>query len=407
MTLIRSTAGRDLRVDFFRGLALWWIYTDHIPGDVLGQVSLQNVALCDAAEVFVLLAGFGAAKAYGTAMDRDGFLYGAAGAAKRAWTLYIAHIFLFVVYAAQVSYGATALNHLNYLDESRLNVVGYAPYQALLQALTLRYQPSLLNILPLYVVLLLMFAVVMPLLRRPKVLLGLSVAVYFGARIAHLNFPSWTDQGWFFNPLTWQLLFVIGALLAYAPPKRIAKPQLWDALSVAVLLGGLVVIFGVWQHPGLAATLPQRVTHALLSIDKTNLDPPRLISILALTWLTVRLVPAGARWLQSRPAAPVVLMGQHSLPVFCFGIFIGFFGRMALEFNDGPPMQLLVNIGGLASMILVALIAAWYRRGGRPRERAEPLPASARTVTVVSHDSSRDLGADRTARSTASGLGRA
>ena len=53
MTLIRSSRGRDLRVDFFRGLALWWIYTDHVPGDVLSKYSLQNFALCDAAEVFV------------------------------------------------------------------------------------------------------------------------------------------------------------------------------------------------------------------------------------------------------------------------------------------------------------------------------------------------------------------
>ena len=40
MELIRSGRRRDLRVDFFRGLALWWIYTDHIPGDVLGDYSM-------------------------------------------------------------------------------------------------------------------------------------------------------------------------------------------------------------------------------------------------------------------------------------------------------------------------------------------------------------------------------
>src|SRR5579871_2266517 len=98
MSLIR--AGRDLRVDFFRGLALWWIYTDHIPGDVLGKYSLQNYAMCDAAEVFVLLAGFGAGIAYGSVMDRQGYLYAAADTLRRAWVLYIAHIFLFVVYGA-------------------------------------------------------------------------------------------------------------------------------------------------------------------------------------------------------------------------------------------------------------------------------------------------------------------
>ncbi len=406
MALIRSSGSRDVRVDFFRGLALWWIYTDHIPGDVLGNYSLQSVSLCDAAEVFVLLAGFGAGKAYASVMDRDGYLYGAADAVRRAWTLYIAHIFLFVVYAAQVSYGAAALNRLNYLDESRLNVLADQPYDALLQALTLRYQPSLLNILPLYVVLLLMFAAVMPLLRWPKLLGALSLAVYVAVRAAGFNLPSWTDDGWFFNPFTWQLLFMIGAMLAYSPPRHIPAPaRLLDVASWGVTLGGLVVIFGVWQHPAFAAALPWRVAHALMSIDKTYLDPPRLISILALLWLTVRLVPADARWLRSRSASPFVLMGQHSLPVFCFGIFIGFFGRMGLEVSDRAGMQVVVNLGGILAMVAVAALAAWYGERGRKPARSA-LPLRAQTVTQKDHEPERDTGADRrSSRATAGGAG--
>ena len=107
MSLIRH-GSRDLRVDFFRGLALWWIYTDHIPGDVLGAWSLRNWALCDATEVFVLLAGYGAGMAYGGTLRRDGLLQAAAAVVQRAWTLYIAHIFLFVVFSAQVSFSAAA-----------------------------------------------------------------------------------------------------------------------------------------------------------------------------------------------------------------------------------------------------------------------------------------------------------
>jgi hypothetical protein len=408
MALIRSSGSRDMRVDFFRGLALWWIYTDHIPGDVLGHYSLQSVSLCDAAEVFVLLAGFGAGKAYASVMDRDGYLYGAADAVRRAWTLYIAHIFLFVVYAAQVSYGAAALNRLNYLDESRLNVLADQPYDALLQVLTLRYQPSLLNILPLYVVLLLMFAAVMPLLRYPRLLGALSLGVYVAVRAVGFNLPSWTDEGWFFNPFTWQLLFMIGAMLAYSPPRQIPLPsRLLDVASWGVTVGGLVVIFGVWQHPAFAAALPWRVAHALMSIDKTYLDPPRLISILALLWLTVRLVPADARWLRSRAAAPFVLMGQHSLPVFCFGIFIGFFGRLGLEASDGATMQVVVNLGGIVAMVAVAALAAWYGERGRRSPRSA-LPPRAQTVTQTDHEPGRDAGADRRSSHAAAGrMGRA
>jgi hypothetical protein len=115
MSLIRDN--RDLRIDFFRGLALWWIFTDHIPGNILGAYSLRNFALCDATEVFVLLAGFGAGLAYGSTMDRCGYAYAAVDVLRRAWTLFIAHILLFVVYAALVGYSANALGQVSYLDE--------------------------------------------------------------------------------------------------------------------------------------------------------------------------------------------------------------------------------------------------------------------------------------------------
>ena len=259
MALVRGSLSRDLRVDFFRGLALWWIFTDHVPGDILSNVSLQNYALCDAAEVFVLLAGFGAGKAYAGRMDRSGWLRGGAGALQRAWTLYIAHIFLFVVYAAQVSYSALALDRSNYLDESGLNVLANAPYDALVRALTLQYQPSLLNILPLYIVLLVFFAVAMPLLRMPKVLAILSLALYSAARDGHVNLPSWTGGGWFFNPFTWQLLFMIGAILGLQAAAD--ATALGRANVQLVLLGGRRAgHFGQCRHlapcvPGAVAAL--------------------------------------------------------------------------------------------------------------------------------------------------------
>jgi hypothetical protein len=367
MQLIR--ANRDLRVDFFRGLALWWIFTDHVPGDVLGDISLRNFALCDATEVFVLLAGYGAGLAYGGAMDRSGWLFAAADVIRRAWTLYVAHIFLFVVFSAQVAYSATALDRTGYLDEIHLDVLADAPYRALLEALILRFQPAYLNILPLYVVLLGMLALALPLLRRPAVLAMLSFALYAAARLFGVNLPSWTGGGWFFNPLTWQLLFFMGAILAYAPgeaavPTRRARAAL-DAASIAVVLLGLVIVYLVWGHQEVATALPGFVARLVLSIDKTGMHPFRLLSILALTWLATRLIPPGAPWLRSRAAAPFALMGQNSLPVFCSGIFISFLGRLAMEDDEGWPMQIAVNVIGFASLVAVGALAAWYREKGR------------------------------------------
>lgn len=195
MNLIRRSDRRDLRVDFFRGLALWWIFTDHIPGDILAQFSLQNFAMCDATEVFVLLAGYGAGLSYGTRLAAQGYVSTAADIIRRAWTLYIAHIFLFMLFTAQVTYSAGALNRLSYLEETRLDVLGDDPYRSILEALLLRFQPGLLNILPLYVVLMAFFGVTIWLLRWPKILLGASFAIYMVVRVTDLNLAGWTGEG--------------------------------------------------------------------------------------------------------------------------------------------------------------------------------------------------------------------
>jgi hypothetical protein len=375
MDLIRSNRRRDLRVDFFRGVALWWIYTDHIPGDVLGDYSLRNFAMCDATEVFVLLAGFGAGIAYGSVMDRQGYLYAAADTLRRAWTLYVAHIFLFVVYTAQVAYSAAALDRTFYLEETRLDVLADAPYRALLEALLLRFQPNLLNILPLYVALLLLFALALPLLRKPALLFTLSATVYAAVRLTGINLTAWTGEGWFFNPFAWQFLFMIGAILAYAPPRlpRLRWPI--DLLAVSVLAAGVIVIWVIDIHPRLLASMPAPVIRFVITEDKTGLHPFRLLSILSLTWLVARSLPRDAAWLRSRFAAPLVLLGQNSLPVFCSGIFFGFMARLGLEADEGAAMQIAVNVLGALAMIAVAGLAAWYRSKGR-------VPASRQPVTL-------------------------
>ncbi len=364
MGLIKTN--RDLRIDFFRGLSLWWIFTDHIPADWLGSLSIRNFALCDATEIFVLLAGYAAGIAYGGTLRSQGWLYAGADVVRRAWTLYIAHIFLFVIFAAQVGVAATRLDRADFLDEIHLNVIGDAPYRALFEALTLHFQPAYLNVLPLYVVVLLMFALALPLLRWPAALAGLSLTVYVVARLLSLNLPSWTGGGWFFDPFTWQLLFMLGAILSFAPgdpPPGIVRPA--DAVSVAIVVFGLLMQWVVWVHPGSVAMLPAVVVRALMSVDKGGLHPFRLISILALTWLCTRLIARGSPWLRSWAAAPFVIAGQHSLPVFCAGIFLAFLGRLATEARDTAAVQAGVNLGGAMAMWAVGAIAAWYSDKGR------------------------------------------
>ena len=60
-----STSKRDPRIDVLRGVALMMIFADHLPGNPLSLITLRNFGFSDAAEVFVLLAGFSSMLAYG------------------------------------------------------------------------------------------------------------------------------------------------------------------------------------------------------------------------------------------------------------------------------------------------------------------------------------------------------
>jgi hypothetical protein len=381
--LIQTGSNRDLRVDFFRGLALWWIFIDHIPANWVAQFSLRNFALSDATEIFVLLAGYAAAIAYGRSYDRYGWLFAGADVVRRAWTLYIAHIFLFVVFVAQVSYSATALDRSDYLDEIHLDVLADAPYRAMMQALLLNFQPAYLNILPMYVVLLLMFAVALPLLNWPWVLGGLSFALYATSRTLGWNLPSWTDGGWYFNPLCWQLLFMIGAIMSRRSLRPPVPRWLVDAAAGLVVAIGLLLVWLVWPSDDVSASVPRFLVRAVLLVDKEGMHPMRLLSILALTWLVVRLVPFHAAWLRTRYAAPFVLCGQHSLPVFCSGIFLSFLGRLAMEEDGSWIVQAGVNIAGPAAMTAVAGLAAWYRQKGGVARAGLPSAPHADSAEVI------------------------
>lgn len=375
---------RDLRVDFVRGFSLWAIFVNHTPGNWLGYVTPRNYTLADATEAFVLLAGYAAGLAYGLVLDRQGWFFAASRVMGRVFTLYVAHIFLLVVFTAQVGLSAARLDSAAYLDELHLDPFAADPYRALLEALLLRYQPSFLNILPLYITLLAIFACAMPLLRRPWLMLAASTALWAAARVFDITLPSWRGEDWFFNPLAWQLLFFIGCAMGYRPPsgQPLSLPwRRWAGLLCAALLAaGAVMTFLIYFGWDFAeARLPAFAPY-LAAIDKASLHPTRLLTILALTYLIAHLVPKDAAWLCSRPARPLILMGQQALPVFCAGIALSFLGRVALEEAEGWAMQAAVNLGGAAALVGLAVLTAWYgveKRGGRrPATQGLPTPAA-------------------------------
>src|SRR5260221_182438 len=216
---VKTTSNpRDLRLDFFLGLALFFIFIDHIPENSLSFFPLPSVGFSDAAEIFIFISGYTAAMVYGSSMQRSGIVFASAQTYRRVWQLYVAHIFLFMIFTAEVSYTVLTFNNPMYNDELRVGDFLAEPHIAIIKALALQFQPTFLDILPVYIVLLASFPLVLWLLQLHIAAAVLpALALYAATQLLGLSFHRYPgDQVWVFNPLAWQLLFVIGAACRFA-----------------------------------------------------------------------------------------------------------------------------------------------------------------------------------------------
>jgi hypothetical protein len=373
---------RDLRLDFFRGLSLFFIFIDHIPENLLAYFTFHVFAFSDAAEVFIFISGFTAALVYGRSFAQNGGLFATAQIYRRVWQLYVAHIFLFVIFTAEVSYTIMVVRNPMYSDEMGVGDFLEAPHLAIIRTLFLLFQPNFLDILPLYIVLLAGFPLVLLLLRRhallPLVLSALLYMFTLSRGWAPKTFPA--GHIWFFNPLAWQFLFVIGATAGYSRvngrwPFRSGPWIDYVAMAITALCAVTSATWTIhWFYDPFPPFLAKQVYYH--TIDKTDLAPLRLINFLAIAATTIHFVKRDARFLRSAWARPVVLCGRHSLYVFCLGIVLSVLGHFLLaEFNDGIAMQAAVTVGGIGLMIGTALMLEWYRSAERGPPGPSPRPS--------------------------------
>ena len=359
--------GRDLRLDFFRGLSLFFIFIDHIPNNFLSWFTLRSIAFSDAAEVFIFISGYTAALVYGRSLHQHGALFATAQVWRRVWQLYVAHIFLFVIFTAEVSYAMLAVNNPMYSEELRVGDFLQQPHIAIIEALLLQFQPAFLDILPLYIVLLAVFPLVLLALERGALWALLPSAAIYALTLHHgWGIPAYPETVWFFNPLAWQFLFVIGASAGHARVSgRWPFPRgRWLYQLAVAVTASIVVINLSWLAHLLYDPFPALLAKPLyaLTIDKTNLAPLRLVNFLALALATVYFVRPESAFLQWRLVRPIILCGQQSLYVFCLGIILAVLGHFLLnEFYDDLPMQLAVNLVGFALMVGTAALITWYR----------------------------------------------
>lgn len=359
-------AERDLRLDLFRGLALWLIFLDHIPSNVVSWITIRNYGFSDATEIFVFISGYTAAFVYGRAMRERGPIVSGARTLKRAWQVYVAHIFLFVIYMAEIAYVSSSFENPLYAEESGVFDFLRQPDVTLVQALLLKFKPANMDVLPLYIVLLAGFAPFLWLLLRwPTAALAGSAVVYALAWNLGWNLPSYPGGEWVFNPFAWQLLFGFGAWCALGGADRLT-PLITSKIVVALATGYLLFALAIvltWYFPPYTVYVPRWLSDWMYPIDKTNLDILRFVHFLALAILTVRFLPRDWPGLKSPLLKPAVLCGQHSLEIFCLGVFLAFAAHFIIEeVSSGIPAQVAVSISGILIMTGAAALMAWYKR---------------------------------------------
>jgi hypothetical protein len=360
-SLIRHN--RDLRIDFFRGFALWCMFIDHLITSWLRAITLKEYGFSDSAELFVLLSGISAGIVYERTRMRDGLGAAWLKISRRIFAIYRTHLIMFMLFVAEVGILVSWLNPPSFIDFLGLNPFSARPYGAIINAVLLRAEPKFFDILPLYIVLLLLLGVALPLLRWPRLLMGASVLLYVATLVFHLDLGQLTD-GWFFNPLAWQTVFMIGVTAPYVLKSR-HYWRGWDWLAA------LFSLFSLFESH--AKHLAHHVPAALLihfEVGKPSEHPFRLIAILSLAWLAWRYLPATGKWLQSRWAEPFVLLGQHSLGVFSSSVLFAVLGEAILFTHPGWISQILTQGLGSLALVAVAAVAAWNsnkdRADGRP-----------------------------------------
>ncbi|MEP2654631.1 MAG: OpgC domain-containing protein [Sedimentitalea sp.] len=377
---------RDVRLDFFRGIAMFIILFAHTPGNFFTLWIPARWGFSDATEIFVFCSGMASAIAFGRAYDTVGWRLGTARVSFRVWQVYWAHIGLFFAIATFLA----ALDMTGHFDKVYIGTLNLWKFFAdpgpqLVGLLTLTYVPNYFDILPMYMVVLALMPVLMALSRVNLWLVATFVAALWllsqqdlldlvGLGTLHLSLPAepWSDRGWYFNPFAWQMIFFTGFafMRGWLPKPPVNRLLIGIALAV-VLLNVPLSNIGVREF-GLDWARDWRIANKAL-FDKSDFGILRYVHFLALAYLCwlaagdkgARLVAVGTGRLAGvwqQVLAIILKVGQQSLAVFITSMFIARVSGFVMD-NIGRDTWTVVavNLAGMLVLVLVAYGAGWFK----------------------------------------------
>jgi hypothetical protein len=361
-------------VDFWRGFALVSIFINHVPGILFERLTHRNISISDSAELFVFLAGWSLGLLVGGngKGQSPGEKSGMAGAVPVAFRLggrslqiYAAHILISGLALALLAGVALLMENPLILEWHNAAAFFQDPAHTQIGIILLTHQLGYFDILPLYVVLMLVAPAFVIIDRfAPAVLVPLSLALYLAALSVPFTAPTWPVEGqWFFNPFAWQAIFVLGFVLSrdvglggYVR-RNIERIRL---VAAPILLAGAVMIL-LNLFPD-----PTKVPHPKLLFvnSKSFLAPMRLIQFLALVAVVSAVYPTIARyagWL----AEALSKLGRNSLNVFCVGSLLSLGGQIVRNLYSGSlAVDTIVVTVGIGILWLTAWMSEWRQRMG-------------------------------------------
>jgi hypothetical protein len=317
-------------IDFWRGFALLTIFIDHVPENLFQHLTFRNLGFSDAAELFVFLSGASVALAYGTRFFKGETWAAVRAVLRRAFTLYWVQALTSLLIIALFAFAAGWWDNDDLVEDPDRDLVVSSPVKGLTAMLVMLHQLGNVNILPMYIVMLLMTPALLLLARRSDwLMLGASAGLYAVTRVFELNMPTWPlEGGWYFNPLAWQLLFAIGIFVGRrVKTGGIGYDRRLFALCLVIVVGAaFAVTDGFHLVPGLWGDQ----LYDVLDHDKSSLGLARLVHFLALAYVVS--YSGLTRLYRATPIfAPLALIGRYSLQVFATGCVLTAIGEVMVE----------------------------------------------------------------------------
>jgi OpgC protein len=203
-------------------------------------------------------------------------------------------------------------------------ICDWTPAVGVARAMAMQYTPVNTDVLPTFVLLHVAFPGLLWLLTRNAVAaLTASLLLYVLVQAFGWNLPAWPGGEWYFNPLAWQVLFVFGAWYAYKGSGQLrAIVQSRVALLAILYLAFSLAIALSWQLKVLGGFMPDALGKLIYPVDKSNLDPLRLLHFLSLAIIVARVTPPDWHGLMKPWMTAMIRCGENSLAIYCFGVLL-------------------------------------------------------------------------------------